>query len=92
MCVDDSSQPNAEVPIEAECVDANGTMSDRETYNVVSDTIGGLNYRAKDNIFQALFILFSVLLLSGCGALLLSGCLVGSCRGTVARQSARWQA
>lgn len=39
-------------------------------YNVVSDTLTGLNVRKKDNVFQGLFILASVLLGAGIVAVL----------------------
>src|SRR5262245_56222790 len=45
-------------------------MTDREVYNVVTDTVTGVNVRWKDNLFQAVFILFSILVCAGVGALL----------------------
>ncbi|MCA9056940.1 MAG: hypothetical protein KDA85_00515 [Planctomycetaceae bacterium] len=43
-------------------------MSGKDTYNVVSDTVTGVNLRWSDNKFQALCILVSVLLLAFVGA------------------------
>ena len=40
----------------------------KATYNVVSDTVTGVNFRASDNKFQAKFIAVSVLLLALAGA------------------------
>lgn len=40
------------------------------TYLVVIDTIGGLNVRKRDNLFQALFIFVAVVLLAALGAVL----------------------
>ncbi len=39
-------------------------------YNIVSDTVTGLNVRKSDNRFQAIFILVAVLLLAAVGAVL----------------------
>lgn len=44
--------------------------SSRATYNVVTDTVTGVNVRWSDNKFQAIFIFFSVLVCAGIGALL----------------------
>ena len=38
-------------------------------YNVVSDTVTGLNVRKSDNKFQALFVLAAVVLLAAVGAI-----------------------
>jgi len=38
-------------------------------YNVVSDMVAGVNVRKRDNCFQAIFILFTVLLASVAGAI-----------------------
>ncbi len=42
--------------------------SGKAVYNVVSDTVVGINYRGKDNWFQAMFILVAVLIGAGIGA------------------------
>ena len=36
-------------------------LTAKETYNVVSDTVVGVNVRAKDNLIQGLIILFNVI-------------------------------
>ena len=41
--------------------------SGRDVYNVISDTVVGLNVRKSDNIFQAKFIGITVLLLATIG-------------------------
>ena len=43
--------------------------NERAAYNIVSDTVVGVNVRGKDNLFQALFILGSVIVLAGAGAI-----------------------
>ncbi len=45
-------------------------LSGQATYNVVSDTVAGLDLRKRDNTFQALFILAAVVLLAVVGAVL----------------------
>lgn len=54
--------------------------SGRQTYNVVSDTIGGVNIRRRDNLFQAAFIGACLLIAVPLGGLLfgLGGALVGA--------------
>ena len=57
-------------------------LTAKETYNVVSDTVVGVNVRAKDNLIQGLIILFTVIagLVIGQmygGFLLLGGLIVG---------------
>jgi hypothetical protein len=37
-------------------------LTPRQTYNVISDTVTGANFRWKDNLFQALFILLGLIL------------------------------
>lgn len=44
--------------------------SDRAAYNIVSDTVVGLNIRKSDNVFQAKFIGISVLALATISAAL----------------------
>jgi len=41
--------------------------SGRDAYNIVSDTVVGLNVRKSDNVFQAKFIGITVLLLAAIG-------------------------
>ncbi|MFM2095470.1 MAG: hypothetical protein RIS70_2594 [Planctomycetota bacterium] len=42
--------------------------ADRAAYNIVSDTVVGVNVRGRDNLFQAIFILVSALLGAAIGA------------------------
>lgn len=42
------------------------------TYNVVSDTVVGVNFRWRDNLFQAVFVMMSVLVAALCGAIAVS--------------------
>lgn len=71
-----------------------GPSAERAAYNVVSDTVTGLNVRKSDNAFQARFIAASVLLAAGIAAVLASlnpswnlpwygGALIGSFAGLV---------
>jgi hypothetical protein len=48
----------------------NDTPNTETTYNVVTDLVTGVNVRAKDNKFQAIFVACSVLALALSGALL----------------------
>ncbi|MEZ6055930.1 MAG: hypothetical protein R3C01_04425 [Planctomycetaceae bacterium] len=43
------------------------SISGRQAYNVVSDTVGGVNFRRSDNAFQCRFILFGIAIGSGVG-------------------------
>ena len=56
-------------------------MTDRETYHVVTDTVGGPNVRLKDNLYQGLAILVCLVLGAVIGAIVASdhipGALVG---------------
>ena len=75
----DDFQPGANTPDKA--------LTNRETYNVVTDTITGPNIRLKDNLFQGLAIVACLLLggLIGCFAVedRIPGALVGAFIGTV---------
>ena len=66
----------------------------REAYNVVSDTVTGINFRGSDNKFQAKFILISVVVCALVGVLLavlnsgwnlpwFGGALIGSFAGLI---------
>ncbi len=68
--------------------------SERAAYNVVTDTVTGVNVRWSDNKFQAIFVIVSVLIVSiagGVGAALIpesdfpwyGGALIGSFAGLV---------
>jgi hypothetical protein len=52
---------SAQPVIVAECVSGSSTTG-REAYNIVSDTVAGLNVRKSDNLFQLKVILVCVLL------------------------------
>ena len=67
----------SESPMDAEPVpphpddsQSNKVSDARAAYNVVSDTVTGLNVRKSDNVLQAIFILGAVLLLAAVAALL----------------------
>lgn len=58
------------VVAQAETVGARPTtLTGRETYNIVSDTLGGVNVRMSDNVFQLIVILICVLILGPLGAI-----------------------
>ncbi len=44
--------------------------SDQATYNIVSDTFTGVNFRLKDNVLQAIFVFVSVMIGVAAGAIL----------------------
>ena len=44
--------------------------SDQATYNIVSDTFTGVNFRLKDNVLQAIFVFVSVMIGAAAGAIL----------------------
>jgi hypothetical protein len=90
-----------ENPLESQ-VDAENATQDKTTslepahavYNVVTDTVTGVNVRWSDNKFQALFVLISMVVSSLLGALLAvlnsqwdlpwyGGALIGSFAGLV---------
>lgn len=56
-------------------------MTDRQVYNLVSDTIAGPNVRLKDNLYQGLAILICLLLGAGIGFLAISDGLLGALLG-----------
>ncbi|REJ91245.1 MAG: hypothetical protein DWQ34_15415 [Planctomycetota bacterium] len=76
-------------PTEEDEETSEGSGSGRDAYNVVSDTVVGVNFRFSDNCFQAVFIFVSLLLGVGIGALfaipegLLIGGLVGLIGGLI---------
>ncbi|TVS07975.1 MAG: hypothetical protein EA424_29160 [Planctomycetaceae bacterium] len=63
---DRPDEPDAEEPIDAELVDPD--VTGREAYNVISDTVTGVNVRVSDNVFQAIAILVCLALGAGIGA------------------------
>lgn len=58
-------------------------MTDRQTYNLVSDTVAGPNVRLKDNLYQGLAILVCLILGAGIGVLVggMTGALIGAVAG-----------
>lgn len=62
-----SNNTNTPIPDEPGFHTAPDT-SIRDTYNIVSDTVVGVNVRKSDNVFQAKFIGITVLLLAAIGA------------------------
>jgi len=60
-------------------------ITGREKYNIVSDTVTGVNFRRRDNIFQLTFIVVTVLLAVIVGGILWGGAgmVVGAFAGLV---------
>jgi hypothetical protein len=56
-------------------------MTGRQTYNIVTDTVGGPNVRLKDNLIQGLSILVCLLLGAGIGLLVMADGLIGALAG-----------
>jgi len=54
----DSPYVSPEAPVESTL---GGATTGRETYNIISDTVVGMNVRKSDNLFQLKVILVSVL-------------------------------
>jgi hypothetical protein len=74
--------------------EAQGLTSSRAAYNVVTDTVTGVNVRWSDNKFQAVFVVISIIVAASLGALLAAintqwnlpwygGALIGSFAGLV---------
>jgi hypothetical protein len=59
-------EPGSDEPVDAELVAP--TATGRETYNVITDTVTGVNTRVSDNVFQAVAILVCLALGAGIGA------------------------
>ena len=51
-----------ELPPQIEKAEPKKRLSSKETYNVVSDTVVGVNVRAKDNLIQGSIILVTVII------------------------------
>ncbi|MDA1053556.1 MAG: hypothetical protein O3C40_24170 [Planctomycetota bacterium] len=85
---EDSSSASNE-PLDATIVDEAGDtgLTNRQAYNVVSDTVVGANLRVKDNLFQAIAIAACMVIGAGIGAAVvrerLPGALVGGFAGLV---------
>jgi uncharacterized membrane protein YedE/YeeE len=64
------------------------SLSARQAYNIVADTVGGPNVRLKDNLYQGLAILICVIAGALVGAIAvrerLAGVIVGGLIGMVA--------
>jgi hypothetical protein len=68
----DSPTPDEKPPVNVEGDAGNAqpaTLSGREAYNIVADTVGGVNVRLSDNMLQLIVILICVLILSPVGAI-----------------------
>ena len=74
---------------------SDGVTNSRATYNVVSDTVMGVNFRGSDNWFQAKFVAASVFLFALAGVIVAllnpswelpwyGGAIVGAFAGLVA--------
>ena len=66
----------------------NTGVTDRQTYNIVSDTVVGANFRLRDNVIQAIAIFVSLCVGAIIGAVAveeqLMGALVGGFLGMIA--------
>jgi hypothetical protein len=60
-------------------------VTGREAYNIVSDTVTGVNFRRRDNIFQLKFILVTMALAMLVAGILwgIAGVIVGAFAGMV---------
>jgi hypothetical protein len=56
-------------------------LSEKQVYNVVSDTVTGANVRWKDNLFQGIAIFIATILGAGIGAVLMDDPILGSVAG-----------
>ena len=94
MTLNDSGERTSATSAESNHAQPDGVSSGRAAYNIVSDTVTGVNVRARDNIFQAVFILAAVVVLAVVGAVLAAlngdwdlpwyaGALVGAFAGLV---------
>ena len=70
MTPDNSGEPTSATPAESNHAQPDGVSSGRAAYNVVSDTVIGVNVRVSDNVLQAVFILAAVVVLAVVGAVL----------------------
>lgn len=90
---------NKDIPAPAQIVGAEDSQPQEispghAAYNIVSDTVTGVNVRGRDNLFQAAFIGVTMLLLAAVGAILawlksqwglpwFAGALIGAFAGLV---------
>ena len=70
MPAENPYQDGSEVEADSENSRSVNTSPERAAYNVVSDTVTGLNVRKNDNKFQAIFIGISVLIWAMIGTIL----------------------
>lgn len=67
---------------------AKSEITGRQAYNIVSDTVGGVNLRVKDNVIQAIGIAIGVVIGAGIGVLVVKdwrgGLLIGGLLGLFA--------
>ncbi len=70
MTDDNSGERTAAIPDDTNHAQPDDVSSGRAAYNIVSDTVAGVNVRARDNLFQAVFILAAVVVLAVLGAVL----------------------
>ena len=88
-------EPGCATNADSEKSQVKGISSGQAAYNVVADTVTGVNVRKSDNLFQAIFILVTILLLAALGAVLAAvyggedlpwfgGALIGAFAGLVA--------
>ncbi|QDT63030.1 hypothetical protein [Calycomorphotria hydatis] len=72
-------------PMELQFDDNEKVSSAQASYNIVSDTVTGVNVRFSDNLFQAIFIVVSIFICSGVGILIGAGpgALLGAFAGLV---------
>jgi hypothetical protein len=67
MPSDNPYEPVAESDIDSDDSATDSISSAHAAYNVVTDTVTGLNVRKSDNKFQAVFILLAMVLFAGVG-------------------------
>lgn len=60
------NEPADDKPVDAELVDS--AMAGRQAYNMITDTVTGVNVRVSDNVFQAIAILVCLILGAAIGA------------------------
>ena len=65
-----SHQPSTPLDPKEGATGKSSLSSDQATYNIVSDTFTGVNFRLKDNVLQAVFVFASVVIGAAAGAIL----------------------
>jgi len=65
-------------------------LTGRQKYNIVSDTVTGVNVRLKDNVIQALAILVFIALGAAIGAVLIEARVAGAVIGGLIAIFAGW--